>query len=83
MELDRIQNRQWNADRVIIFQTVFLQHFFGVSRSINIRDRIDSRLDLWKKGSYDDLVQDSHRAAEKALGNICGNQTQDQYQFTF
>ena len=46
MELDRIWNYQWNAERVVIFQTVLFQRFSGVFRSRNIHDQIDSLLDL-------------------------------------
>ena len=41
-----------------------------------INDRVDSQLDLWNKGAYDELVQDSHRATEEDLGNKRGTQTQ-------
>ena len=46
MELDGIRNRRWNAERVIVFQTVIFQPIRGVSNSRNIRDHIDSQLDL-------------------------------------
>ena len=82
VELDGIQNCQWNEERVIVFQTVILQRISGVSGSRNIRDRIDSQTDLWNKGAHNELVQDSHRAAEEALGNKRGNQTQEQHHCT-
>ena len=47
----------------------------------NIRDRIDSRLELWEKGAYNELVHDSHRAEEEALDNKRGAQTQEQWQY--
>ena len=49
VELDGIRNHQWNAEMVIIFQTVIFQCVSGVSGPKNIRDQIDSRLDLCNK----------------------------------
>ena len=63
---------------MIIFQTVTLQRVNGVYGSRNIHDRIDSELELWNKGSYDELVHDSHRSEEEYLGNEHGDQTQEQ-----
>ena len=62
--LNIIRNRHWNAERVIVFQTIIFHGFSQVYGSRNICDRIDSRLDLWNKGAYDELVQDSYRAVE-------------------
>ena len=83
VEIGGTQNLQWNAERVIIFQTVIFQRVIGVSGSRNIRDWIDSQLDLWKKIAYDDLVQDSHRAEEESLWNKRRTQNQDQHHHTF
>ena len=75
-----ISNGTRRGDR---FQTVILQRVSGVSGSRNICDRIDSRLHLWNKDSCNELVQDSHRAAEEALGNKLGTQTQEQHHCNF
>ena len=75
IELDRIWNCQWNAVRLIIFQTFLLQLVSGVSGLINIHGQIESRIDLWKKGAYCELVLDPHIAVEEALGNKRRNQT--------
>ena len=83
VELKGIWNRHLNAERVIVFQTVILQCVSQVPISINIRDHIDSCLDLWNKGAYDKLVQDSHRAAEESSGNKSRNQTQEQRHSNF
>ena len=83
MELDRIRNRQWNAERVVVFNTVILKRASGVSGERSICERIDSRLDLWNKGAYNESVQDSHRATEEALENKRGAQTQEQRHRTF
>ena len=62
--LDGIWICHWNMERVIFFQTGFLQCIHLVYVSINICDRLFLHLDLWNKGSYDELVQDSYRAVE-------------------
>ena len=63
LDLDRIWNRHWNMEKVIIFQTVILQRTSQVSSSRNIHDRIDSHINLLNKGAYDELAQYSYRAA--------------------
>ena len=68
LELDGIRNRKWNAERAIIFQTVILQRVRLVTGAKNIRDRINSHLDSWNKGTYKKLVQDSYSAAPYYLG---------------
>ena len=64
LDLDGIHNQHWNAERVIVFHTVILQRVHMVSGAGNIRDHITSRLNLWNKGVYDELVQDSYYAEE-------------------
>ena len=50
VEIERIWDCQYNAERVIIFRTLPLQRVNGVYRARNIRDQIDSQLELWKNG---------------------------------
>ena len=76
MDLDGINNRQWNAERVIVFQTVVLQRVCLVSGSKNLLEQIFSHLDLWSRGTFGELVQDLYRAREEFLGNNRGTQTQ-------
>ena len=59
LELNRIQYKGWNAESVSIFQTVILQHVCLVFGERNICGCITSLLDLWNRGTYDELVQDS------------------------
>ena len=40
VELDGVCARKWNAERVIVFQSVMLQHSQGVNNSVQIRKRI-------------------------------------------
>ena len=62
---------------MIIFQTVILKCVSAVLGLRNIRDRIDSQLDRWNNDSYEELVQDSQKAEEEALGNKRRTQTQE------
>ena len=45
VELDGVRARKWNADRVIVFQSVILQLAQGVNNSAQIRKHILFRLD--------------------------------------
>ena len=40
VELDGVRARKWNAERVIVFQSVILQRAQGVNNSTQIRKRI-------------------------------------------
>ena len=51
VEIDRVWNRHWNAERVV-FQMVILQKVCLVSGASNIRDWINSRLNLCNRGAY-------------------------------
>ena len=44
-----------------IFQIGILQRISGVFGSRNICDQIDSHIELWNKGVYDELVKNYHR----------------------
>ena len=83
VEINGIWNWHWNAERVIVFQTVILQRVRLVSVAINIRNQIPSLIDLWNRGAYDELVQDSYIEAVYVLGNNYGTQTQEKHHSTF
>ena len=54
-----------------------------VSVAKDLHDRITSRLNLWNKDAYGELVQDSYRVVAAYFGKACGTQTQEQRQRTF
>ena len=83
MEFDIIWNQQWNADMVIIFQTVIFQRVRLVSGARNIRDQITSRLDFWNKVTYNKLLQDSYGAMAYYLGKARGTQIKEQNHCNF
>ena len=72
-ELDGIRGCKWNAERVIIFQTVTLQHVQLVTGTKHICAIIDDRLDSWNSGEFDELICDSYAAAMGYLGRAHWN----------
>ena len=64
-------DRKWNAERVIVFQSVILQRAQGINNSAQIRKRILFRLDLWNLGAFDKLVKDTYNSAMGYLGKSC------------
>ena len=62
---------------------IILQLILLVSGAKNIRDRITSCLDLWNKGAYNKLVQDSYSMAADYLGKSRETQTQEQCHSNF
>ena len=49
-ELTGVWQRFWNAERFIVFQTMILQRARHVTKSCEIQQRIDWRLDAWEAG---------------------------------
>ena len=63
VEIDRVFARKWNAERVIVFQSVILQRAQGVNNSAQIRKRILFQLDFWNRRAFDDLMKDTYNYA--------------------
>ena len=83
VELDRVSARKWNAERVIVFQSVILQRAQGVNNSAQIRKRVLFQLDLWNLQAFDKLVKDTYNSAMGYLGKACGSQTAEERHRTF
>ena len=75
VELDRIWNRHWNTERVIVFHMAILERVHLVSNARNICDCITSHLDLFKRGTNDNLVHYSYGAVEAFQGINAGPKT--------
>ena len=60
-DLRGVQDRLWNSERFIFFQTVILQQARHVTASHAIRRRIKNRLDAWREGKHAVLVEDTLR----------------------
>ena len=52
VELDGVRARKWNADGVIIYQSVLPQHAQGLNNSVQIRKRILFWIDLCNCGEF-------------------------------
>ena len=83
VELDDVRDRKLNAERVIIFQSVILQHAQGVNNSTQIRKRILFQLDLWNSGFFDEIVKDTYNYAMGYIGKFHGTQTMEKRHQTF
>ena len=77
IKVDGVCARKWNADRVIVFQSVILQCAQGVNKSAQIRKRILFRLNFWNRGAFDKLVKDMYNSTMGYLGKFCGNQMEE------
>ncbi len=58
-EWNGIRNRTWNSERPLVCLLVILQRADGVKKSSDIRSRIRQRVQLWKEGLFDSLVDDT------------------------
>ena len=83
VELDGVRARNWNAQRVIVFQSVILQHAQVVNNSAQIWNHILFWLDLWNCGSFDKLVKDTYNFAMGYLVKACRSQTTEERHRTF
>ena len=63
-EMQGVQDRRWNSERSIVFQTVILQRARHVTASHAIRRWIEKRLDAWGAGKHAMLVGDTLRSCE-------------------
>ena len=79
LEIDEVCARKCNDDRMIIFQSIILQHAQGVNNSTQIQKRILFQLDLWNCGAFDKLVKDTYNYAMEYLRKSCGNQTMEEH----
>ena len=60
-----MRDRQWNSERIIVFQKVILQRAQHVTKSHAIRRRIGKRLDTWEVKCHGMLVEDTlHTCAQ-------------------
>ena len=62
-----VQDRRWNSDWFIVFQTMILQQARHVTASHAIRCHITKRLDAWGEGKHVMLVGDTLRLCEEYL----------------
>ena len=66
-ELTGVRQRRWNTERFIVFLTVTLQHVQHVTKSCEIRQRIDWKVDAWEEGEHRIMVQDTARTCTQYI----------------
>ena len=76
VELDGFCARKWNAERVVFFQSVILQHAQGVNNYTQILKRVLFRLDCWNCGAFDELMKDMYNSVVRYLVKSCRNKTE-------
>ena len=62
-ELEVRRGQKWNAEQVIVFQTVILQRVHIITGAKNICTIINIRLNLWNSREFDELVIESYAAS--------------------
>lgn len=65
--------RKWNSERLVVFCSVVLQRERGISGAKAIRQRISQRMDLWEKGHWEALVEDTVRTNLRLRANSTEN----------
>eukprot|EP00957_Ditylum_brightwellii_P046960 3564845-Ditylum_brightwellii.AAC.1 len=57
--LDGMVERWWNAERFIVYTAVILQRQKVVRSYHDVQRRMEHQMDLWEKGDYAALVEDT------------------------
>jgi hypothetical protein len=68
-EFKGVRQREWNSERPLIFPMVILQKTEGTTRAQDIRKRLTQRMDLWDKGKYAALVDDTEDELLSRVGS--------------
>ena len=68
-ELTGFWQHHWNTERVIFFQTVILQGSWLITKSCEIRRRVDRQLGVWEAGEHKILAEDTVRTCAQDLSN--------------
>ena len=76
-ELTGVRQLCWNADRVIVFQTVILQCARHLTSSGEIQRRINLLLDAWESGEFGMLAEDTAQTCTQYLSTSMGEDTSE------
>ena len=74
VDLYGIQYWKWNAEQLIIFQSVILQRVQLDTGAKNICAQIEFQLDFWNCGAFDELVKNTHTATTRYTGDLAGSE---------
>ena len=83
VELDGVRDSKWNAETVMVFQSIILQRAQGLNNSAQIRKRILFRLNCCNCRSFDELVNDTYNSAMGYLRKTCRNKMEEKRHRTF
>ena len=78
-----VQDRMWNSERFIVFQTGILQQTCHVTTPQAIRRRIDKSLDAWDSGRRGILVQETLCTCVKYLTVACREESEEHRDKTY
>ena len=70
VDIGSVRYRKWNSERVIIFQSVILQHSKYFNNAKHICTLIQFWLNWWNRGVIYELVKDTFDASIGVLGEI-------------
>ena len=54
-----VRQREWKSERFQVLAALILQTTHGTTRAQDIRKRLTQRMDMWDKGKYDTLVDET------------------------
>ena len=68
-EFQGARERKWNSERPLVFAPVILQTTSGTRRARDIRSRLTQRMDLWEKGKFRALIDDTEAEVQGRTGS--------------
>ena len=71
-----MRDRQWNSERIIVFQKVILQRAQHVTKSHAIRRRIGKQLDSWEAGCHGMIMEETLHTCAQYLTVACREESE-------
>ena len=73
--IEGVIDRKWNFERAMVFMMTVLQRTSSVKKAKDVKERLDTRIQAWKDGKFDMLVQTAERDMKANMTNLRGNMT--------
>ena len=73
--IEGVLDRKWNFERAMVFIMAILQRTSSVKKAKDVKERLESRIQAWKEGKYDMLVQTAERDMKAKMASSRGNMT--------
>ena len=67
-ELEGVQKRKWNSERLTLFPIIILQRCVGINALSERRGVIIRRLKAWKKGEFGPLIAEATQQMQLCIG---------------